>query len=190
MDNNFNNNQPLNQPIQQPMPATPNQIPQNQTINQVVQNPIMTDQLTPHQPSEVQNAQQFKNPSKFSIKNTIASISGVVGVIGFFLPWFTALKNSANMTDIGDDYRYLGYFALILLVATSTIALTNISQKLNSLYKIIITTLSGISVLLTVIEMIIVLNETNGLVSVGIGLYLTIIGSLATAIISWIPIKE
>ena len=183
MDNNPNNMQPS----ASPMPNMVAQQPATGMETQPVQN-VGTQQPIPA-PVSIPN----QSSSSLSIKGIILTITNALGAICFFLPWVTVsalgISQSANGSEIGNNYRYMGYAVLILFVIAATLTGTKIMNKQSFIHKICVSVVSGIAALLSVILIIIIFNDLGGYGSAGIGLWLCAIVGAASAAIAWIPIK-
>ena len=170
MDNNPNNMQ--NMSAQQPMPG-----------------PMPMQNMNMQQPMPGPMPKQYG--SSVSIKSIILTVTSAIGSLSFFLPWVMGeyVRAYVNGTDIGASYRYMGYFTLILFTVSATIAATKIMDKLGLVSKICISAMSGIAAILSLVLVIIMTNEFEGYAVAGVGLYLCIIMGIASAAVSWIPIK-
>lgn len=212
MENNNDNQAPIeNAPIQQSEPvvqseptASPEPVaPPEPTIPpEPITSPEPTTPANPINPtpaafsntSESNTiAPSTKSQFSVSIKSIILTATNALGALCFFLPWVTVTiyseSRSANATEIGNDYRYMGYFILILLVISSTIAAMKIANKLSLVPKICLSAISGLAALLSIIMIIIIFNDLHGYGSAGIGLWICAIAGIASAALPWIPIK-
>lgn len=168
--------------------------PNNTQFSQEPSPNMDTQQPIQNTPTQVTNFQQpTPNPSNntLSVKSIILVAINALGGICFFLPWATSkyLSVSANASELGEDYRYLGYTALILFTVTATIAAMKITGKLNLVLKICISAISGLAAILALTLTIILANVLNGAGSPGFGAFLSIILGAASAAVAWIPIR-
>lgn len=173
------------------------QFPQDPSPNMDTQQPIQdVGTQQPIQNTSTQNAnikQSAPNPSNntLSVKSIILTAINSLGGICFFLPWAVSKYSSisANASDFKEDYRYLGYTALILFTVAATIAAMKITGKLNLVSKICISAISGLAAVLALTLTIILANILDGAGSPGFGAFLSIILGAASAAVTWIPIR-
>lgn len=112
----------------------------------------------------------------------------IIGVLG---PWATISFLGMSESIGGTDGEFFGTFVLILailgLAAVLVYALGNVNVQLTQL-------LWGLVVLAVVIDLLVIIDFldvlTEDMVSVGWGLWLTVIGAIALSVGAIVPMKD
>lgn len=121
---------------------------------------------------------------KISIKSIIALVAAAIGIIATFLPWVSAQAYGIVVTARGTDGD--GWISLILFAIIAVIALISIKKEFSTGIKIAITIL-GLLALFVVISKFSALSKD---LTLGIGVYLALIASIADVAAPWLPIKQ
>lgn len=196
MDNNtFNNNQPSSAPTpagQPPIPSVPPTPPAPES--QPAQPPTPPTPTPIATPNPMNNAMSNPNSStgkvSFSIKGIVITLASALGIVGFFLPWISALGKSVSGVGVGDEYGYLGCATLMLFTISATISVLNMTHSLSQHYKLAISGINGVAAILSLIITIKLLNEFGQYVGISAGPIVLIIAGVAAAVAPWLPIKE
>lgn len=124
---------------------------------------------------------------QISLKNIIIAAASVVGLVGVFLPWVSASAFGISITANGTDGSD-GWIILALFVVPIVLALINLKKEMAIGYKIGITAVSALIAIIAIVKIIDIMGA--GIVSAGIGLFVILIGSVASAVLPWTPIKK